>query len=176
MSTNNLNNYLKKGLQQSDKRAEHCISIGKSGEDLFIQLTGAVKSALKDDKKHIDCYWGDKLVDVKGLKPMHKQGYILLEFLNVWGLPGWCAKDSKAEYIAFQFPDRFYVIEKNKLRQRVVNLCEQYTQENVTRKNRVKPSQGLYKWIGRFGKQDVFTYLRLDDVLDIVFKEIPYTM
>ena len=38
--------------------------MGKQGEDLFKELTGAVKSALEDDKKHIDFYWGDKLVDV----------------------------------------------------------------------------------------------------------------
>ena len=172
MSSNSLNTYLKKGLNQSDDRTQHCISIGQDGEELFKNLTGALKSELEDDKKHIDFYWGDKLVDVKGLKPMHKHGYILLEFLNVWGHHGWCAKDSKAEYIAFQFTDRFYVMEKDKLRLRAIELCEEFTQENVTRKNRVKPSQGLYKRIGRFGKQDVFTYLKIEDVQDIIFEEI----
>ena len=176
MSSDSLNTYLKKGLNQSDKRTDHCISIGKDGEALFKAITGAVKSDLEDDKKHIDFYWGDKLVDVKGLKPMHKKGYILLEFLNVWGYNGWCAKDSKAEYIAFQFPEAFYVIEKDKLRSRAIELCEEFTQENVIRKNRVKPSQGLYKWIGRFGKQDVFTYLKLEDVKDIIFEKISYDM
>ena len=176
MSSDSLNTYLKKGLQQSDDRAKHCISIGKDGEDLFKALTGALKSELKDDKKHIDFYWGDKLVDVKGLKPMHKHGFILLEFLNVWGHHGWCAKDSKAQYIAFQFPDRFYVIDKDKLRLKAIELCDKFTPENVTRKNRVKPSQGLYKWIGRFSKQDVFTYLRIEDVQDIIFEEIMIPM
>ena len=172
MSSNSLNTYLKKGLHQSDERTEHCISIGKDGEALFRALTGALKSEVEDDKKHIDFYWGDKLVDVKGLKPMHKYGFILLEFLNVWGYHGWCAKESKAEYIAFQFPDRFYVMEKDKLRSRAIELCEKYSQEAIIRKNKVKPSQGLYKWIGRFGKQDVFTYLRIEDVQDIIFEEI----
>jgi len=169
-----LNNYLKKGLQQSDDRTNHCVSIGKDGEELFKQLTGAIKSELQDDKKHIDFYWEGKCIDVKGLKPMHKHGFILLEFLNVWGYHGWCAKESKAEYIAFQFTDRFYIFKKNDLRERVIERCEKYTPEAVLRKNRVKPSEGLYKWIGRFGKQDVFTYLRIEDIQDLLIQEIKY--
>jgi hypothetical protein len=169
-----LNSYLKKGLKQSDDRAAHCISIGKEGEALFKELTGAMKSELADDKKHIDFYWEGKNIDVKGLKPMHKHGFLLLEFLNVWGYHGWCAKDSKADYIAFQFPDRFYVYKKDDLRKRVIDKCEPYSPEVVIRKNRVKPSQGLYKWIGRQGKQDVFTYLRLEDVEDLIFEVLPY--
>ena len=55
MSSDSLNTYLKKGLNQSDERTDHCISIGKDGEELFKALTGAVKSELEDDKKHIDC-------------------------------------------------------------------------------------------------------------------------
>ena len=67
-------------------------------------------------------------------------------------------------------------MEKDKLRLKAIELCEKFTQENVTRKNRVKPSEGLYKWIGRFGKQDVFTYLRIEDVQDIIFQEISIPM
>ena len=169
-----LNNYLKNGLNQSDDRTAHCISIGKEGEALFKELTGALKSNLADDKKHIDFYWEGKCIDVKGLKPMHNSGFILLEFMNVWGYSGWCAKQSKAEFIAFQFPDRFYLFAKDDLRNRAIELCNEYTEEVVIRKNRIKPSQGLYKWIGRFGKQDVFTYLRIEDVQDLIKQEIHY--
>jgi len=105
---------------------------------------------------------------------MHKHGFILLEFLNVWGYHGWCAKESKADYIAFQFTDRFYIFKKNDLRERVIERCEKYSPEAVLRKNRVKPSEGLYKWIGRFGKQDVFTYLRIEDIQDLLIQEIKY--
>lgn len=174
MSSNSLNTYLKKGLRQSDERTKHCISIGKDGEELFKEITGALKSELEDDKKHIDFYWEGKCIDVKGLKPMHKYGYILLEFMNVWGYNGWCAKQSKADYIAFQFPEAFYVIEKDELRLRAIELCETYSQDTLTRKNKVKPSQGLYKWIGREGKQDVFTYLKLEDVEDLIIDILPY--
>ena len=169
-----LDNYLKKGLNQSDKRTDHCVSIGKDGEALFKELTGAIKSDLADDKKHIDFYWGDKLVDVKGLKPMHNHGFILLEFINSWGNVGWCAKQSKAEYIAFQFSDAFYVFKKDDLRNRVIEKCEDYSPDIVLRKNRVKPEQGLYKWIGRFGWKDVFTYIKFDDVQDLIFEILPY--
>jgi len=69
--------------------AEHLIS---KRLPLFKEITGAHKSSLADDKKHIDFYWGDMKVDVKGLKKMHHTGYILLEFMNVWGGDGWCSK------------------------------------------------------------------------------------
>ena len=52
-------------------------------------------------------------------------------------------KIAKAEYIAFQFPDRFYVMEKDKLRLKAIELCEKFTQDNVTRKNRVKTFRGF---------------------------------
>ena len=87
-----LRKYLKEGRNLSDDRTAICVDVGKSGEALFKELTGAHKSSLADDKKHIDFYWGDMKVDVKGLKKMHHSGYILLEFINVWGGHGWCSK------------------------------------------------------------------------------------
>ena len=169
-----LNNYLKKGLKQSDNRAAHCISIGKEGEALFKELTGAMKSNLADDKKHIDFYWEGKNIDVKGLKPMHKYGFILLEFLNVWGYHGWCSKESKADYIAFQFPDKFYVFKKSDLRERALELCGEFNQNKVIRKNRIPYDDAKYKWIGRYNAQDVFTYLKISDVMDLLVQEIKY--
>ena len=103
-----LHNYLKDKRKLTKARTKVCVEVGKTGEALFKEITGALKSNLEDDKKHIDFYWGEKLVDVKGLKKMHLSGYILLEFINVWGGNGWCSRKSKAEYIAFQFPDAFY--------------------------------------------------------------------
>lgn len=173
---NSLSKYLSDNRKLSKARTKDCVKMGKQGEDLFKELTGAVKSALEDDKKHIDFYWGDKLVDVKGLKGMHLKGFILLEFINVWGSHGWCAKDSKAEYIAFQFPDKFYVIPKDDLRARAIELCTSFDLKQVHRQNRIPYEDALYKWVGRERSKDVFTYLMLDDVLDIVFKEIPYSI
>jgi len=92
--------------------------------------------------------------------------------INVYGGAGWCSKDSQAEYIAFQFPEKFLIFNKNTLRKKVIDLCEVYTQP--LRKNRIPIEEGLYKWIGRYNRQDVFTYVKLSDVIDIVDYEIKY--
>lgn len=169
-----LNDYLKNGRKLSDSRTAICVSVGKSGEALFKELTGAIKSDLADDKKHIDFYWGDKLVDVKGLKKMHLSGFILLEFINVWGGDGWCSRNSKAEYIAFQFPDAFYVFRKVDLRDRCIELCNEFSRDSVIRRNWIPYDEAKYKWVGRYNAQDVFTYLKFDDVKDLIYEILPY--
>ena len=168
-----LENYLSKSIELKQDRVNHCLNLGKQGEDLFRQLTQAIKTDVAEDKQHIDFDWDGKKIDVKGLKPMHKNGFILLEFKNVWGYNGWCAKDSKADYIAFQFPEAFYVFKREDLRKRAIELCETYSEDVVVRQNRVKPYDGLGKWIGRYGKKDVFTYLRFIDVEDLIYDTIP---
>jgi hypothetical protein len=167
-----LEKYLSKSIQLNEDRVKHCLEMGGKGEDLFKELTSAIKTDVAEDKQHIDFYWEGRRVDVKGPKPMHSRGYILLEMINIWGHHGWCSKESKADYIAFQFPNAFYVFEKTALRNKVVSLCEKYEPSKVRRQNRVKESDGKYKWIGRYGKQDVFTYLEFDDVKDIIYDTI----
>ena len=169
-----LRNYLKDKRKLTDSRTAICVDVGKTGEALFKEITGAHKSSLADDKQHIDFYWEEKKVDVKGLKKMHHSGYILLEFINVWGGDGWCSKKSKAEYIAFQFPDAFYVFRKKHLRVRALDMCEVYSPEAVTRQNYIPYEKGLYKWLGRWNAQDVFTYLKFSDVEDLIFEVLPY--
>jgi hypothetical protein len=171
-----LKKYLKEGRKLSDSRTAICVDVGKSGEALFRELTGAFKSSLADDKQHIDFYWDDKKVDVKGLKKMHHSGFILLEFINVWGGHGWCSKKSKAEYIAFQFPEAFYVFRKNHLRTRALDLCEVFDRSRVLRKNWIPYDEAKYKWVGRYNAQDVFTYLKFEDVEDLIFEVLPYAV
>jgi hypothetical protein len=169
-----LRRYLKKGRNLSDDRTKICVEVGKSGEALFKELTGAVKSSLADDKKHIDFYWEDKKVDVKGLKKMHLSGFLLLEFINVWGGNGWCSKNSSAEYIAFQFPEAFYVFLKDDLRDKAIELCEEFNSDQVVRRNWIPYEEALYKWVGRYNAQDVFTYLRFEDVRNLIIEVLPY--
>ena len=169
-----LNKYLKEGRKLSDARTAICVDVGKSGEALFKELTGAHKSSLADDKKHIDFYWGDMKVDVKGLKKMHLSGFLLLEFINVWGGHGWCSKKSKAEYIAFQFPEAFYIFRKNHLRRVALDLCEEFDRSKVLRKNYIPYEEAKYKWVGRWNAQDVFTYIKFEDVQDLIFEVLPY--
>lgn len=167
-----LEKYLSKSIELRDDRVQHCLNLGKEGEELFRQLTNAIKTDVSEDKQHIDFDWEGKKIDVKGLKPMHKNGFILLEFINVWGYHGWCAKESKAEYIAFQFPEAFYVFRKDDLRNRAIELCEPYSESAVWRENRIKPYDGLGRWLGRYSKKDVFTYLRFVDVEDLIYDTI----
>lgn len=171
-----LRNYLKDKRKLTESRTKICVDVGKTGEALFKEITGALKSNLEDDKKHIDFYWEDKLVDVKGLKKMHLSGYILLEFINVWGGNGWCSRKSKAEYIAFQFPDAFYVFRKSHLRTRAIELCEPFYKDKVERKNYIPYEDALYRWVGRWNAQDVFTYLKFSDVEDLIFEVLPYAV
>lgn len=167
-----LEKYLSSSRRLGEDRVKHCLELGLSGEKLFKELTQAIKTDVEEDKQHIDFYWNGHTIDVKGPKPMHTNGFILLEFKNVWGNHGWCAKQSKADFIAFQFPNAFYVFEKNALRERAISLCEPYSEDAVLRKNRVKPYDGLGKWLGRWNSKDVFTYLRIEDVKDLIYDTI----
>ena len=171
--SDSLNKYLSDSIKLNEDRVSHSINMGRSAEALFKKLTNARKTDVDLDKKHIDFFWDGKLVDVKGLKGCHKQGYILIEFLGGYGTRGWCSKQSKAEYIAFQFPERFYVFDKDVLREKTLNLCPKYEgEQSVLRKNKTPITEGLYKWLGRWNRKDVFTYIRFEDVKDIVYDTI----
>ena len=152
---------------QNEGRKKHCLNIAEEGERIFRELTGATKGTLEEDKRHIDYFWEGKKVDVKGLKPMHLDGYILVEMINNYGLPGWASKHSEAEYIAFQFPTEFVVVETRALREITILLCDPYDEEKVFRGNFIKPEDGLYKWLGRHNRKDVFTYLTKDDLVAV---------
>jgi len=158
----------------NDKRKEHCLSIAEDGEELFRTLTGAIQGTFNEDLSHIDCFWNGKAVDVKGLKPMHSKGYVLIEMINTWGTTGWCAKNSKAEYIAFQFPEYFIIVSKQDLRELTILLCPPFNEQEVYRKNFIKPSEGLYKWVGRDFKKDIFTYITLEDLKTIKHEILNY--
>ena len=171
--SDSLNNYLSDSIKLNKDRVQHSVKMGRSAEALFKSLTKAEKTEIDLDKKHIDFFWEGKLVDVKGLKPSHKQGYILIEFVGGYGTRGWCSKQSKAEYIAFQFPERFYVFDKDILRNRTISLCPKYEgEESVLRKNKTPIKEGLYKWLGRWNRKDVFTYIKFEDVKDIIYDTI----
>jgi hypothetical protein len=131
---------------------------------LFLFLTDARESTLEEDKRHIDCFWDGKKVDVKGFKPSHQNGYVVVEVINGYGYAGWCSLQSEAEAIAFQFSDHFMVIDKLLLRELVILLCPVYHPSKVNRANFISPEDGLYQWCGREGRKDVFTYLTVEDL------------
>jgi hypothetical protein len=158
----------------NEQRKEHCLKLADESEALFMKLTSAEKSTLEQDLKHIDCFWDGVKVDVKGLKPMHLDGYILVEMINTWGTTGWCAKKSKAQYIAFQFEDHFLYVSKERLRELTLLLCPHYRTDEVERRNYITPEEGMHKWVGRANKQDVFTYLTYEEVKGITEKIISF--
>lgn len=148
----------------NETRKEHCLRLKQESEQLFLFLTDARESTLEEDKRHIDCFWDGKKVDVKGFKPSHQNGYVVVEVINGYGYAGWCSLQSEAEAIAFQFSDHFMVIDKLLLRELVILLCPVYHPSKVNRANFISPEDGLYQWCGREGRKDVFTYLTVEDL------------
>lgn len=141
-------------------------------EDLFCDITGAVKGSKEDDFNHIDCYLDGKTYDVKGNKGCHKKGYVLVELKNVQGKSGWCSKDG-ADKVAFQFYDCFVVIDNMTLykfaRQKAIQTHN--PKRPVWRENAVHKKYGytsvLYRCLGRKGREDVFMYITKDDLMSL---------
>jgi len=167
-----LHDYLKNSLKLSPERLAHVKKMGTDAEALFKELTNATKTETEDDKKYIDFIWHDRKIDVKGLKRSHEYGYILIEMQNRWGYHGWCAKQSKAEFIAFLFPEGFHVFDKDALRKRTLEICEPYD-GSVHRQMGVMCYEMPNVWLGRPNGQDIFTYLRLSDCEDLILGTIP---
>lgn len=170
-----LHDYLKNSLKLSPERIKHVQEMGQNAEALFKELTNAEKTSTVEDKMHIDFVMpnGAK-VDVKGMKRSHDYGYVLIEMQNRWGHHGWCAKQSKAEFIAFLFPEGFHVFDKDVLRSRTLKLCEPYD-GSVHRQMGVKCYEMPNVWLGRPYSQDIFTYIRLSDCEDLILATIPVT-
>ena len=148
--------------------------IGAEGEKLFRKLFESRDSTEGENIDHVDYFTELGPTDVKGNKPCHKKGYILVELLNVQGRPGWASKESKAENIAFCFDEGIYLVKKDELRLLVIDLCPSFVgEDSVLRKNSVKPEDGAYNWIGRVGRKDVFTYIKKDDLTKMTFLFVP---
>ena len=52
----------------------------------------------------------------------------------------------------------------------------EFNQDKVIRKNRIPYDDAKYKWVGRYNAQDVFTYLKISDVDDLIYDLLPYTI
>ena len=142
---------------------------GKEAEFLFRKWTGAEDADDKMEKSHVDCIWKGFMVDVKGLKKSHLDGYVLVEFKNVAGNAGWAAAKSKADLIAFQFPEGFYVVKREDL-YKLANdkvIANPTASQKPIRGNNIAPSSGLYQLVGRPSRKDVFTYILKDDLLEL---------
>jgi len=138
-------------------------------ESLFCKWTGAEDAPHEMEKSHVDCIWQGFNVDVKGLKKSHLDGYVLVEFKTVDGRAGWAANGSKADLIAFQFPEGFYVVKREEL-YKIANdkvLANPTASQKPIRAHNLSPSSGLYQLIGRPSRKDIFTYILKDDLLEL---------
>lgn len=151
-----------------NKQYEHA----QKSEDLFCELTGAVKGTKQDDYNHIDVRVGDVTYDVKGLKGCHKKGYVLVELRNVQGKSGWCSPRG-ADKLAFQFYDEFVVVDNNTLyryvQQKMLKFID--NKKGVLRGNGLHKKYGfssiVYKLLGRNGRKDIFLYMPKEDLMEI---------
>lgn len=144
---------------------------GKEYERLFRELTDATDAGQKGESKHIDCYWKEFSVDVKGSKQSHADGYALVEFANVAGKPGWAVQG--ADLIAFMFPQRFVVVRRKDLYEMAQKMVVQHSKDiHVIRSSGVPAENGLYKMVGRPSRKDVFTYVTLKDLYSLTYVEV----
>ena len=163
----------------SEEHIKKSYNTGDSAENLFQQLTGAKPSSSDDNIKHIDYIYNDMLVDVKGNKESARNGYLLIEFISVNGSYGWCHKKSKATHIAFQMENGFILVNKDDLRKKTLSLCKindfdvlDDIIECVYRGNNlIDKFNGYenikYQLFGRKNRKDVFTYIEINDILDL---------
>lgn len=90
-------------------------------EKLFASLVkgSAFSDADTDKFKHIDIITSEYTVDVKGIKKVNRwdehpnPDIHWIEFVNVRGKRGWLF--GEADYIAFEQPDHFVVVDRKKL-------------------------------------------------------------
>lgn len=141
---------------------EHSIKTGINGANMFVQACrlnsiDVFESTKKEDIfDHIDFWIYGKGVDVKGFKKSHQEGFIIIEFKNVNGYSGSCSADSKAEFIAFQFADCFWIVRKNEL----LEYCRKNVQIEY-----VEQFKDCYKKLyTRKGRKDLMTKLHLSDL------------
>lgn len=154
--------------------------IGREGELAFDLLIGAEKGSAKEDISHIDYKTLSGLnIDVKGNKNSHKYGYVLIEINNVNGNHGWCHPDSKADIIAFEFDNGFFFFKKNDLYNLAINLAGE--PDFVDRNAKIRHKDGSWryiyndvknKWLGRWERKDVFTFIHKSELLELehIFK------
>jgi len=157
------------------------VKIGKTAEDLFVELTNSTPTDNLTNIKHADFHYGGKLVDVKGEKESTLAGFVLIEFISVNGALGWIHRKSRATHIAFQIKDQFILVDKDELRKLTLSLCKlqefdyvDEVEERVYRSNNIVEKFGfeniIYKLWGRKNRQDVITYIKIDDLMKLNYE------
>lgn len=146
----------------SKNHVEQSQRIGKNGEAVFETLLikhniPFYKSTERQNiYEHTDFFICDQPLDVKGMKKGYADGYIVIEFKNVNGKPGWCSEVSPVRYIAFQFEDCFVIVKKAEL----LNYCR----KNVVIEYVDSFNKCYKKLYTRKGRSDLMTKLHRSDL------------
>lgn len=166
-------------MKSYNGRLQRNLREGRESEQLFCDLSGAIKGTQQEDYNHIDVHLDGLTYDVKSFKPCHAKGYVLLELKNVQGKPGWCSKQG-ADKIALQFEKSFWIIDTQRMLRWLQDTMIRLRTATmpIKRQNGLHKKYGyegvIYKPLGRSGRKDVFVYVRKDDLKLLVEKEYAY--
>ncbi len=166
-------------MKSYNGRLQRNLKEGKESEQLFCDLSGAIKGTQQEDYNHIDVHLDGLTYDVKSYKPCHAKGYVLLELKNVQGKPGWCSKQG-ADKIALQFEKSFWIIDTQRMLRWLQDTMIRLKTATmpIKRQNGLHKKYGyegvMYKPLGRSGRKDVFVYVRKEDLKLLVEKEYAY--
>lgn len=141
---------------------------GKQAEIIFAErmrkICKEVNLAEKEQDmfEHWDVCCDGTKYDVKAQKKLNRKDenvsdVIWIELTNVRGEPGWIK--GKADKIAFQFEDKFKIIDRQRLFEFIVNFVPS------TDIYRVK---GYKQWYRRRGRKDTVTFIYPEDVEHLV--------
>jgi hypothetical protein len=117
-------------------------------------------------KGHVDFWVKDKnnewrSVDAKAMKKMSRSDngtqdeWTFVEWLNNAGMPGWLARG--AEFMAFEREEHVFLVKRSRLH----DWAKERVDFNALC---MRSSEAKYKVYSRFGREDLTSLIRLDDL------------
>ena len=156
-------------MKVSQDRYNYSFKVGRSCEDKFKGVMASrghdvFKSSKYDDiHKHIDFYVAGYSFDVKGHRHLE---CIWLELTNVRGDKGWLK--GEATYIVFDIVElKSFCFFKRK------DLLK-YVEENITETTESKEDYNKLYTRAKWGKLDVITKVKFDDIKNLMTQSIAY--
>ena len=135
----------------------------------FSNLVNFTREATKHENiyLHFDLIMDDVIkVDVKQMKKRNRTDAIedptihFVEFQNVRGDKGWIY--GKADYIAFEQPDYFIMVDRKKLGKYYCNVMKNNTTVIFSDDNKK-----IHTWYTRKGREDIFLMVNTSDLFNI---------
>lgn len=166
---------MKSKFRHSKDADGSCSEMGAAAENKFLLLckeSGVpVKTSSEfEDKKGVDFWVQFALedwqgLDVKAIKRKSRGGAfcsetIWIEILNVRGAAGWLDKDAK--YLAFEDEEGFVIVERARLKTKVMSLLKSKGAKQVD-----SPKDALYNLYTRKGRKDLLTIITKDDLMGV---------